>query len=182
MKKNLIYFVCILFLGGGCTGDTVNPLMVDGTCSDNILNQDEEKTDCGGVCPSCEDSTVSPCKALLTNNTVQIDGVSYPIREYDISSNQNYGYPEIYIYNSELSMTISIPAFPETPAVFQLKSIFSLDNETAGMRIFDPGVYNALRGKLYISRESNAWLIEFCEIELTGNNKTIKASGRIIYR
>ena len=35
--------------------------VVSETCEDSILNQDEEKTDCGGSCPACPGSYTRAC-------------------------------------------------------------------------------------------------------------------------
>lgn len=43
------------------------------TCYDQIKNQDEEKTDCGGICSPCEDGTSQPSKET---GSIDIDKLS----------------------------------------------------------------------------------------------------------
>ena len=50
-----------------------NTFLLSETCDDEILNQDEEKTDCGGSCPACPGSFIklklSMCIFFATWNT-----------------------------------------------------------------------------------------------------------------
>jgi len=63
-----------LFGGLPCDGETEQIKKDPETCDDGILNQDEEKMDCGGVCPACPGPTVCKnklpkrrCRAILMN-------------------------------------------------------------------------------------------------------------------
>lgn len=55
--------------GNGCEAAELPGLSCDHTCSDHILNQDEENVDCGGVCPDCQ--FVDSCATYFINSDGQ---------------------------------------------------------------------------------------------------------------
>lgn len=73
-KRQFIFGVIILALVGGIIFISSKLLKTKATCSDGILNQNEEQVDCGGLCQACKVTRLEDIKVLSHNSFSLKDG------------------------------------------------------------------------------------------------------------
>lgn len=78
----------------------INRLLPTPTCEDNIKNQGEVDTDCGGPCASCELKNFQPIKVFWAS-AVQIRENSYDVAAYIRNTN-------IGLYSSEIKYEFTV--------------------------------------------------------------------------
>lgn len=82
----LIYFIIIIAIGGGAYfGFIYSPP----SCSDGVLNQDEDDVDCGGVCGECIPELVAP--KIVWVDSFYVEENLYDLAAQIENKNINYG-------------------------------------------------------------------------------------------
>ncbi len=168
-----------------CLAEQTNPLILNGTCNDGLMNQDEEAVDCGGVCKDCNivEPVVSPCKASLKNNVLTVDGLNTSLKADDYSCTQESDYFKIYILknNKEIIIEIYETTLPKIGTVYPLIGWWDAKEGYASIKITEFYSYNSTSGSLYLAYENNKWIVEICSVDLIGQgSSTRELSGRIL--
>lgn len=74
LKRQIIFGAAVLILAGGVIIAGYNLLKPKASCSDGILNQNEEQVDCGGLCQACKVTRFEDIKVLSYNSFLLKDG------------------------------------------------------------------------------------------------------------
>lgn len=89
-KRQIIFGAAVLALIGGSVFAGYKLLKQTPTCFDGILNQNEEKVDCGGLCQACKVTKLEDIKVLSSGSFSLKDG-SYDAYAEISNPNFNYG-------------------------------------------------------------------------------------------
>ncbi len=176
--KYILYIGVLLM---ACEAEQNNPLVI-GTCYDGILNQDEEKVDCGGKCPKCQ-TIVVPCKSSLVDNRITYKNVNNTLTARDITFYQDYYNFQIFVTknNVEYDIKLYVKALPTRDTVFPITKSSNPGDGYATMLVTEYYYYDyaASSGNVYVTYVNKQWTIEFCSVPLSGISSTV--SGRILY-
>lgn len=183
MKKQLCYFFLIFSLAS-CLEEQDNPLVV-ASCSDKIKNQNEIGIDCGGICGLCEEPekpTTVPCKNTLVNNRITLNGINKNLASTNFGCYQETDHFEILIYKDYQEITIEVygTLVPGKTKAFPLVPYYNAEAGDASIRMVDFYAFNARSGFLYVTKENDTIVFEFCSVGLSGEPGTYEISGRIV--
>jgi len=105
----LILFLILAGFGFLIYSGYVKP---ESSCNDNIKNQGEEDTDCGGPCPSCELINISELE-VLSVKVVASQNNFYDLAAQIKNPNQNYGSGQVSyqfeLYDSQNNLIAQYP-------------------------------------------------------------------------
>jgi hypothetical protein len=183
MKKQFLYFFLILSLAS-CLEEQGNPLVV-ASCTDKIKNQNETGIDCGGICGLCEEPEkpiTVPCKNRLVNNRIELDGLNKNLSSADFSCYQESDHFEIFIYKDFREIIIEVYGtfVPGKTKAIPLVPYYDSEDGYASIRMTDFYLFHSLSGYLYVTKENDTTLFEFCDVDLSGQGGTHEVSGRIV--
>lgn len=74
LKRQIFFSMTALVLAGVIIFVGYKSFKTTPTCSDGVLNQNEEKIDCGGLCQACKVTRLEDIKVLSSNSFLLSDG------------------------------------------------------------------------------------------------------------
>ncbi|MTI22553.1 hypothetical protein E1176_16090 [Fulvivirga sp. RKSG066] len=185
--KHIFTILAIILTLTSCLEEQDNPLkegFYAPTCTDGILNQDEEEIDCGGKCDPCPEPVIAPCASSLQDNYIsttydELDLLTVLCQEsyrggFKVTGNSTGG---------DFSISFSDDQLPDEDKDYQLRSQLDYYNsEVATLEIVYPfsGSYDSYAGDLYVTHNDGQVLLEFCSVSLRNRQFDITASGRVI--
>ncbi len=128
----MLFFCIALFCLTSCGEDTDTNDDPTATCFDNILNQDEEEIDCGGVCEPCEQIVEEPMPTkdyyvkFKANDTWVMDEQNYTA---------NYSYRSSTAVWNPLDLELYIVGIAEGD--IEPSEILAMENQTYNFGTWD---------------------------------------------
>jgi hypothetical protein len=190
MKSQVLQLLILCLWLGACTlEDQDNPLVAP-TCYDGMLNQDEQKIDCGGRCLPCKVyiPVRVPCSASLTENKIVVKGATLLLTSSDYAITEKTAayydepYHEIYILKNSYEIIIQLAGkLPVKDSIYPVTQVLLEDGYSiiTLSQVFGVESFRSSAGEVYVTHRNGKMYVEFCTVTMLSPYSNFTLMGSV---